>query len=386
MRPDDYLAGKILIVDDESANVTLLERMLSRAGYGRLFSTTDSRKVVTLFQQHQPDLVLLDLLMPYLDGFEVMDLLRPLIGQSYLPILVLTADVTPQAMRRALSSGARDFLTKPFDQTELLLRVRNLLETRYLYLELQMQVQNLERLFEEAQQAIRLRDESLSAISHDIGQPLAALRLTAESLQAEVSESSAPRAPDLVPEIRRISVATEQMAAMIGELSDLSRLRMGRELQLQLQEVELAALVKSEVEAQRKAAGRQRIRIESGGEDLHGLWDQTRLRRVISNLLNNAIKYSSGRGEIVVELEKEHRDGREWALLVVRDQGVGIPAADLPYVFDWFHRAPNVVGRFAGSGIGLPGAKQIVEQHGGKIEVESEEGRGTTVRVLLPLA
>ena len=127
-------ASSILIVDDEPANVTLLERMLRHAGYSNLTGTTDSRQVPRLFAENRPDLVLLDLHMPHVDGFETMDLLSALIAEgAYLPILVITADTTQVARQRAFSNGARDFVTKPFDVTEVLLRVRSLLQTRDLH-------------------------------------------------------------------------------------------------------------------------------------------------------------------------------------------------------------------------------------------------------------
>ena len=126
--------SKILIVDDEAANVLLLQRHLERAGYRNLLTTTDSAQALPLFLEHHPDLVVLDLMMPCLDGFGVMEQFRPYIEHNiYLPILVLTADMTSEAKERSLKMGARDFLLKPFDATELLLRIHNLLETRYLY-------------------------------------------------------------------------------------------------------------------------------------------------------------------------------------------------------------------------------------------------------------
>ncbi len=129
--------ARILIVDDEPANVLLLERILKRDGYQQVRSTTDARRALPLFQELEPDLVLLDLRMPHMDGFAVMEQLRPRIPMdAYLPILVLTADITPMAKEKALSGGAKDFLTKPLDATEVLLRIRNLLETRFLHLEL----------------------------------------------------------------------------------------------------------------------------------------------------------------------------------------------------------------------------------------------------------
>ena len=135
----------ILIVDDQRPNVRLLERILEQAGYAAAQGTTDPRQVAELFDEFQPDLVLLDLHMPYMDGFGVMEALSTRIpAGSYFPILVVTADITPEAKRRALSAGARDFLSKPFDSTEVLLRIKNLLETRFLHLQLQNQNQALE--------------------------------------------------------------------------------------------------------------------------------------------------------------------------------------------------------------------------------------------------
>jgi putative two-component system response regulator len=132
--------GRILIVDDESANVLLLERILQRAGYHNLRSTNDPRRVLPLFAEFRPDLVLLDLHMPHFDGFAVMEQLRPRVPEGqYLPILVLTADITSTAKQRALSNGAKDFLTKPLDATEIVLRIENLLHTRQLHTQLQDQ-------------------------------------------------------------------------------------------------------------------------------------------------------------------------------------------------------------------------------------------------------
>ncbi len=129
--------ARILIVDDEPANVLLLERILARGGSKDVRSTTDARRALPIFLEFEPDLVLLDLLMPHMDGFAVMEQIQPRLAMdAYLPILVLTADVTPAAKQKALSGGAKDFLTKPLDATEVLLRIRNLLQTRWLHRQL----------------------------------------------------------------------------------------------------------------------------------------------------------------------------------------------------------------------------------------------------------
>lgn len=143
---EDITDARILIVDDEPANVRLLERILERDGFTEIESTNDPRHFLAIFGNKRPDMVLLDLHMPVLDGFAVLDQLRGRIGQNdFVPILVLTADITPQAKQRALSAGAHDFLTKPVDPTEVMLRIRNLLRTRVYYQQLQGQNEVLER-------------------------------------------------------------------------------------------------------------------------------------------------------------------------------------------------------------------------------------------------
>ncbi len=146
MFEDEYLDAKVLIVDDEPANVRLLERILQREGFREIESTTDPRQFLARYASRRPDILLLDLHMPGLDGFAVMEQLKGRIPENdFVPILVLTADITPQARQRALAAGAKDFLTKPVDPVEVVLRIKNLLQTRYYYRQLQGQNETLER-------------------------------------------------------------------------------------------------------------------------------------------------------------------------------------------------------------------------------------------------
>jgi putative two-component system response regulator len=155
MRLEEGLSElRILAVDDEEVNLLVLRRLLERAGYADVRTTTDPSRVPGLFVETQPDLVVLDLHMPGIDGFDLMERLAPIAGgRTGVPFLVLTADVTEEVKRRALESGARDFLTKPFSEIELLLRVRNLLEVQHLHRQLREQNASLER-----QVADRTRD------------------------------------------------------------------------------------------------------------------------------------------------------------------------------------------------------------------------------------
>jgi two-component system, sensor histidine kinase and response regulator len=139
--------SNILIVDDQVANIDALEGFLLMQGYTNIKTTTNPRKVIPLFQTFSPDLILLDLSMPYLSGFVFLQLLKPyVLGNTYVPILVLTADIAREAQQKALSEGASDFLTKPFDLIEVGLRIRNLLFTKYLVQQLGNQNQILEEI------------------------------------------------------------------------------------------------------------------------------------------------------------------------------------------------------------------------------------------------
>jgi len=215
-RPRQHVAdsvlreSRILIIDDEAPNIRLLLRLLRRAGFTNLVSTTDAREVPDLIKAAPPDLILLDLWMPHTNGFELLEQLRPEIGDSnYLPILVVSADITAEAKARALSQGAKDFLHKPFDLVEVLLRIRNLLETRYLYLELQRQNEILEarvkertRELEEAQievidrlaRAAEYRDHTTGQHTRRVGE-LSALLASVLGLSQEEVELIRKAAP-----------------------------------------------------------------------------------------------------------------------------------------------------------------------------------------------
>jgi putative two-component system response regulator len=183
--PVDDRGATILIVDDEPANVILLERLLGRIGYSSIHSTTDSREVLTLCETLSPDIVLLDLRMPYLDGFEVLKQLEPFTGGGqFLPVVALTGDPSEAAKDRALNAGAVDFLAKPLSMTEVLLRVRNLLRARRMHLELRsrnmaLQEEVIEKtrdlnaaqqeILERLAQAVEFRDEKTGEHTHRVG-------------------------------------------------------------------------------------------------------------------------------------------------------------------------------------------------------------------------
>lgn len=202
MSRQTFKHARILIIDDEPANVDLLRRMLQRGGFNRLESTNDPREATSLYVKVRPDLILLDLHMPEMDGLAVMDQLNQIAEASYLPILMLTGDMAPEARREALSRGAKDFVNKPFNADEVLLRIRTLLETRFLYLQIQTQNQMLEakvrertreleaaqiEIIERLARAAEFRDDNTGQHTERVGQMAALLAKEIGLPDAQVS-------------------------------------------------------------------------------------------------------------------------------------------------------------------------------------------------------
>jgi signal transduction histidine kinase len=186
--------------------------------------------------------------------------------------------------------------------------------------------------------------------------------------------------------VNRIDATATRMTDLINELLDLSHLQISQPLELVRRPVDLIALIQQVVAEQQQTTHRHQLRIESAVTELVGDFDAARISRVIANLISNAIKYSPRAPEITVQIAREEIGGAPYAVVTVRDQGIGIPAEDLPYIFEQFRRAENVIGRIKGTGIGLASVRQIVEQHGGTITVESVEGEGSAFTVRLPLS
>lgn len=240
------------------------------------------------------------------------------------------------------------------------------------------------RLYRDARAAVALRERVLSVVSHDLRCPLHAVVLQHRLLGLRAAND--PGLAWLQGPLARLDGATARMTAMLGDLVDTARLQAGGALTLDLQPTDLAGLVGSVVEEAAHGAGGRVVQVGAGGAGIVGAWDRARLQSVLENLVSNALKYSPA--EAPEELScglGAGAGGAPEAWLSVRDQGIGIPAADLPHVFDWFSRASNVQGRIEGTGVGLASARLIVEQHGGRITVESREGEGARFTVHLPL-
>jgi signal transduction histidine kinase len=229
------------------------------------------------------------------------------------------------------------------------------------------------RLYRLARQAIELRDMFVATISHDLKNPLATIGGQAQLLRrlTQLDERD-QRIQRLQTGIQRIQATVERMSRMVDGLLDITRL-----------EVDLVDIAKRVATEHQERAPRHHIQV-AGETSLIGSWDLARIERVLDNLIGNAVKYSPGGGVITIVCVRESDEAGAWAILSVRDQGVGIPASDIGRIFERFQRAGNVHG-ISGTGIGLATISEVVEQHGGTITVDSTEGRGSTFTIRLPI-
>jgi signal transduction histidine kinase len=175
------------------------------------------------------------------------------------------------------------------------------------------------------------------------------------------------------------------MTALLDELGDMAQLDAGAPLHLHRQAVDLVALSRQAVHELQLTSPQHDLRVMASVPALVGQWDRRRLERVLTNLLMNAVKYSPDGGAITLTLQPEGGGSAPWVQVVIEDQGLGIPAADLPHIFEPYHRGQNVRGRIGGTGLGLASVRHIVEQHGGTLAVVSTEGGGSRFTVTLPI-
>ena len=244
------------------------------------------------------------------------------------------------------------------------------------------------RLRREAEEALRLHDNFLF-VSHDLNHPLHVIDLNARLL-GELLPGDGPQAEEVSRGLGRIRRASLRMSALIRELLDLAHLQVGEPIDLERTPTDLVGLARQAVEEFQRDATDRTIELEAAVPTLIGLFDRSRIERVISNLVGNAVRYNRPGGVVHVAVARDLAGASEaapngWAVIEVADTGIGIPRAFLPYLFRPFRRAANVVGLSAGAGLGLASAHQVVAHHGGTITVESTEGEGSVFTVRLPL-
>jgi signal transduction histidine kinase len=387
--------ANILIVDDQEANICVLEGFLDIQGYSNIKTTQDPREVVHLLASFDPDLILLDLSMPYISGFEVMKQIKSVISENtYLPILVLTADVTPSAKQRALSGGASDFLTKPFDLVEVGLRIRNLLFTSFLQQQLQNQNHVLEEKVKErtreletknieltlaknrAEASDKLKGTFINNISHEIRTPLNGILGFGQILTD----------PDLTTEEREqysemLNDSSARLVNTITNFMDISLLTSGNQ-KVYKKEVNIENSFTEIINKFKDVCQKKNLVLST---ELHNnkikiITDSELLGKILYQLTDNSVKFTQ-QGSVVIGCKINRSDVLFW----VKDSGIGISEKNKEQIFDSFIQEDGAITRkYEGSGLGLAIAQRLVKLLGGTIWLESEKSKGTAFYFTIP--
>ena len=398
MTDSPLLNAKILIVDDKQSNVDLLKDLLEDTGYKHIKSITDSRLAVGLFESFKPDLILLDLMMPYLDGFEVMGQLKALIPKAtYLPILVLTADLTTETKLQALSHGAKDFLSKPFDLYEVRLRIENLLETRFLYQLLENQNQVLDEKVRErtkelelsnkeltisrdkAEESNRLKTAFLNNISHEIRTPLnGILGFAPFIIQPGISQEEKEEF------LNDINESSTRLMNTITDIMDMSMI-VSDNLKVNTSLVDVSTVLQNLTEKFSRLCAKKNLKLVLEQPALppyiNLITDESLLTKSLSHLLNNAVKFTSNG---CITLGCMLKDGQ--LEFYVKDTGIGIAKEAQQRIVEFFMQENYSNSRtHEGNGLGLSVAAGLINLLGGKLHLESEKEAGTTVAISMPV-
>ena len=382
--------AKILIVDDNASNIELLENLLEQTGYNDVKSTNDSREVVGLYESFQPDLILLDLMMPYLSGYEVMDQLKDIIPpKTYLPILVLTAEISFETKRRALSGGAKDFLSKPFDLNEVTIRIKNLLETRYLHQLLETQNKNLALKVKErtrqlektnrelmmANQELEVLDkaklEFLNIISHEIRTPLNGIKGFAGILKDGIDS------PQLLEYLNYLEISAERLQNFSMQALLITELRT-RSCKLEPEQIPIQKLLESTKANLKSKIEAKNIQIELQKDaEISTFRADLRLIQICFDcLLDNAVKYSHSNDLVVVNVYSE---GKSIAIEFI-DNGVGFSPTALKNLFKFFGLGDKHIDQ--NTGLNLAITKLIMDIHKGEIKIQNKKPTGAVVKLL----
>lgn len=368
---------RILVVDDNPANRQVAEGHLVSAGY-RVTLAESGEAALAAYRAEPPDLVLMDILMPGMDGFETCARLKELPGSRDVPVVFLTALADFASHQKALEAGADDFLTKPINRTELLIRVRSLLWVKRLKDELTQGYDLIRAQRDALLQAQRQKEELSALVVHDLKNPLTGILVNARFLLGEPAFVG-----DTQDALRDIVTSAEAMHRMVMNLLDISRSEDGT-LVPRLSEVDLGELVELTCATARRRLEERRLELTLVMEAKALRADRDLLQRLLENLIDNAIKYTPAGGQLRIESRAEP-EGQ--LLLKVSDSGTGIPPEAREQIFQKYARLEGSaeVARTS-RGLGLAFCRLAAEAHGGRIWVEDQPPVGTAFCVLLPLA
>jgi two-component system, NtrC family, sensor kinase len=365
---------KILSVDDSPTYLHALADEIRNEGYDVVLATSGEEALALLAAQ-SVDCIVLDLVMPGLSGKETCRLIKSSPALREIPLVVLSGYDDPESKVEAFNLGADDFVPKTDSFDVIKARLRAQIRRKHMETEVRDARERLLRKEKAAAEAaIRARDDFLAIASHELRTPLATLTLHLENLQREFRRLGDGAFDGVEKALRQ----TRRLTGLVDGMLDVSLVATGR-MKIGRETVDLVTVTTEVIQRLARDADRAGCRISlRSSSPAEGLWDRQRMDQLVANLLSNAITYGAG-GPIEVTLATDIENVR----LSIRDHGIGISRDDLPRIFNRFERAVSA-HQYTGLGLGLYLTRQIVDAHGGSIDVASEPGRGSLFTVRLP--
>ena len=361
----------IIVVDDTPANLHLLTGMLKERGY-KVRPVSSGKFALQTAKHDPPDLILLDIIMPEMDGYEVCECLTADEQLSGIPVIFISALNETMDKVKAFKVGGVDYVTKPFQFEEVQARVATHLELR-----------RQKRLLQESNEQLRtleeLRDNLVHMVVHDMRTPLTAIYGFLKALEMFEGESLSDQGRQFV---QTALASSEDLLEMVSSLLDVSKMEAG-EMKLNLAQCELLTMARDALAKAEPLRGDRQLILSGTDEPVAVMADAEMIARVFQNLLSNALKFTPDDGQVTVSVESS----ADAARVLVQDTGPGIPPEYRERIFEKFGQVENPANKQRYStGIGLTFCKLAVEAHGGQVGVDSEEGRGSTFWFALPVA
>lgn len=370
----------ILIVDDDAQNLKLLNAALSEAGYGVAVANGGAVCFKVLEKRH-PDLILCDVIMPEIDGYEVCRRLKASPEHRDTPLIFLTSRTDTEDLLRGFEVGAVDYVTKPFNKAELLARVRTHTELKQARDTILENSRQLESLNQRLKTLDAEKNHFLGIVAHDLKNPLTTIMMSAEMVEDRADKVSEEQLVDYMQMIQRNA---SRIRTIIMNLLDVNRIESGK-LAVDLKPFDLRDFIARLLDQYRDKAERKQIRmhLEAPQETVLLVSDENIVYQIGDNLLSNALKYSPPDRHVFVSVRAES----DSVSFSIRDQGPGFTAEDKQKLFEKFARlsAQPTAGE-SSTGLGLSIVKRLCELLAGDIHCESEPGEGTTFTVTLPRA
>jgi two-component system sensor histidine kinase/response regulator len=362
----------VLIVDDVDANVLLLKLLISKAGYKTL-TAYNGKDALDIIIKQNPDLVLLDIMMPIMDGHEVARQLKDMPDKAEIPIIFLSALNSTEDIVQGFKLGAADYVSKPFNKDELLTRINHQISLIHAKRTISSQTEELKR-------TILGRDKLYSVIAHDLRSPIASIRMVMEVLINGISKESLD--PDMYDLLIMANRLTDDSFTLLDNLLKWTKSQTGRLSTVYQDDVDVMNLVSGVVDVLRGVAKLKNITINlTGKTDRIARLDIDMAKTALRNLLSNAVKFSYDGSEVEVILREE----KERVVIDVIDHGAGINIEKQKLLFKAdTHFTSFGTGNEEGSGLGLLLCNEFVKRNGGELSFTSEEGKGSIFSFYIP--